>query len=224
MKHVIYGVVGAGGYGREVIPIVREMIETLQAQQEYKIVFVVENVLERNIDGHDVMSVEDFANSEYDCKYFNVAIGDSNVRERLAELLIERGAIPFTIKHPNSVVYESSDINLGSIFSPFTCVTADAKIGRFFHANLYSYVAHDCVIGNYVTFAPGVKCNGNVVIEDHVYVGTGAIIKQGTPKRPMVIGKGAVIGMGAVVTRSVTPGVTVFGNPAKPLTKSGMKS
>lgn len=224
MKHEkIYGVVGGGGYGREVIPIVHEMMNTLPDKQEHKIVFVIENVMETSIDGHDVMSVEDFINSPYGCKYFNVAIADSKVRERLAEYLIAQGAIPFTITYPNSVIYESSVIQYGAIFSPFTCVTADAKIGKFFHANLYSYVAHDCVIGDYVTFAPGVKCNGNVVIEDHVYVGAGAIIKQGSSKRPLVIGAGAVIGMGAVVTKSVLPGVTVFGNPAKLLTKSGMK-
>ena len=35
------------------------------------------------------------------------------------------------------------------------------------------------------------KCNGNVIIEDDVYVGTGSIIKQGKPGRPLVIGKGA---------------------------------
>ena len=54
-------------------------------------------------------------------------------------------------------------------------------------------------------------------IEDHAYIGTGAIIKQGTPERPIVIGRGAVVGMGAVVTKSVPAGVTVIGNPAKPL-------
>ena len=79
----------------------------------------------------------------------------------------------------------------------------------------YSYVEHDCVIGDFVTFAPGVQCNGNVTIEDHVYVGAGAMIKQGKPGKPLVVGRGAVVGMGAVVTRDVPAGATVVGNPAR---------
>ena len=67
----------------------------------------------------------------------------------------------------------------GAILSPFVTLTSNIRIGRHFHANLYSYVEHDCMIGDYVTFAPCVKCNGNIVIEDHVYIGTGAVIKQG---------------------------------------------
>jgi acetyltransferase-like isoleucine patch superfamily enzyme len=54
----------------------------------------------------------------------------------------------------------------------------------------------------------GVKCNGNIHIEDHAYIGAGAVIKQGTPAQPLVIGRGAVVGMGAVVTKSVPAGVT----------------
>ena len=96
-------------------------------------------------------------------------------------------------------------------------ITADARIGRQFQCNIYAYVAHDCVIGDYVTFAPRVSLNGNVVVEDHVYVGTGAVIRQGTSDKPLVLGRGCVIGMGAVVTRDVGPGVTVVGNPARPL-------
>ena len=71
------------------------------------------------------------------------------------------------------------------------------------------------VVGGFVTFAPRVHCNGNVVIEDHAYIGTGAILKQGQPGKPLVIGRGAVLGMGAVVTKSVAPGATVVGNPAR---------
>jgi acetyltransferase-like isoleucine patch superfamily enzyme len=94
-------------------------------------------------------------------------------------------------------------------------LTSNIRVGRHFHANLYSYVEHDCVIGNYVTFAPGVKCSGNIVVEDHAYIGTGALIKQGRPGQPLVIGRGAVVGMGAVVTKDVPAGATVVGNPAR---------
>ena len=75
------------------------------------------------------------------------------------------------------------------------------------------------MIGDFVTFAPGVKCNGNIHIQDHVYIGAGAVIKQGKPDQPLVIGAGAIVGMGAVVTKSVPPGATVVGNPARIVTK-----
>jgi acetyltransferase-like isoleucine patch superfamily enzyme len=84
---------------------------------------------------------------------------------------------------------------------------------------MYSYVAHDCRIGDYVTFAPGVKCNGHIVIHDFAYIGTGAVLKPGSYGSPLVIGEGAVIGMGAVVTKNVGAGEVVAGNPARPLVK-----
>ena len=102
----------------------------------------------------------------------------------------------------------------GAIFSPFTTVTSNVVIGRHFHCNINSYVEHDCVIGDFVTFAPGVQCNGNVHIGDGAYVGAGAMIRQGRPGAPLRIGDEAVIGMGAVVLNDVPAGATVAGNPA----------
>jgi len=125
----------------------------------------------------------------------------------------------FEVRAANVVQMDNVKIGEGAILSPFVTLTSNIRIGKHFQANLYSYVEHDCVIGDYVTFAPGVKCNGNVVIEDHAYIGTGAIIKQGQTNCPIVIGRGAVVGMGAVVTKSVAPGVTVVGNPARPIVK-----
>jgi UDP-2-acetamido-3-amino-2,3-dideoxy-glucuronate N-acetyltransferase len=50
------------------------------------------------------------------------------------------------------------------------------------------------------------------VVERGASLGSGAVILGG-----LRIGAGALIGAGAVVTRDVSPGVTVAGNPARPL-------
>ncbi|MEX5354152.1 acetyltransferase [Pseudomonas juntendi] len=211
----IYAVVGTGGFAREVMPIAISMLGT--QKQNYKLVFVAEDTTLNEINGIPVLSESDFFSISGAEKYFSVAIGDSTLRKKISDRYIEKNISPFSIYASNSVVLSSNHIGEGAIFCPFTTVTSNARIGKFFHSNLYSYVAHDCVIGDYVTFAPGVKCNGGVIIEDNVYVGAGAVIKQGTVKRPIIIGKNSVVGMGAVVTKSVPPDTTVLGNPAKPL-------
>jgi acetyltransferase-like isoleucine patch superfamily enzyme len=127
--------------------------------------------------------------------------------------------MPASVNARNIVVLDEVQIGSACILCPFVTLTSNVIIGKSFHANIYSYVAHDCVIGDYVTFAPAVKCNGNVVIENSAYIGTGAIIKQGQPNKPIVIGEGAIVGMGAVVTKDVPAGVTVIGNPARPLSR-----
>jgi acetyltransferase-like isoleucine patch superfamily enzyme len=120
---------------------------------------------------------------------------------------------------PMPISFSSYWIALGEIICPNVIITSNARIGKFFQCNLASIVAHDCVIGDYVTFAPAVQCLGNVHVGDHAYIGTGAIIKQGATGEPRRIGEGAVIGMGAVVTKDVPPFTTVVGNPAKPMGK-----
>ncbi len=52
------------------------------------------------------------------------------------------------------------------------------------------------------------------VIEDDVVIGSNASILCG-----ITIGKGAVVGLGAVVVNDVPPGVTVVGNPARVISK-----
>ncbi|MHB8209618.1 acyltransferase [Mucilaginibacter sp.] len=52
--------------------------------------------------------------------------------------------------------------------------------------------------------------SSQVIIEDYVWIGTRAIILPGC-----IIGKGAVIAAGALVTKSVSPYTVVAGVPAK---------
>lgn len=200
MKLAIYG---PGGFGRE---LVQSALDA--AGRSGQVVFVSDDPAEV---GRTVCGLPVIGPDQLDCPAV-IAVGDPAVRRRIADRVIAGDlAAPTHRRGPDVIVGE------GSVFCDFTVVTASARIGRHFQCNIYSYVAHDCVIGDFVTFAPNVCCNGNVHIEDDVYVGTGAILRQGAAGKPLRIGKGAVIGMGAVVTKDVPPGVTVIGNPAKPM-------
>jgi len=60
--------------------------------------------------------------------------------------------------------------------------------------------------------ARGIEFGRPVRIGADVWIGGGAIITPG-----VTVGDGAIIGAGAVVTRDVAAGVTVAGNPARPV-------
>lgn len=218
MNLPLYAVYGVSGCGRGVMPLAREMLREMGVPLS-RLVFIDDNRTAEQVNGHRVCSYADFLTIEATQRHVVIAIANSAVRQKLALRLDEDGVRAWSVRAANVVNMDDVSIGEGAVLSPFVSITSNIRIGKYFHANIYSYVEHDCVIGDFVTFAPGVKCNGNIVIEDHAYIGAGAVIRQGVPGRPLVIGKGAVVGMGAVVTKDVGPGVTVVGNPARPLTK-----
>lgn len=103
------------------------------------------------------------------------------------------------------------------------------------HASFMASKAH-IYIGNYIAFGPFVTIRGgnhrtdligrhiievrgddklpendqDIYIEDGVWVGCNAVILKGVR-----VGRGAVVGAGAVVTKDVPPYAIVGGNPAK---------
>ncbi len=210
----VVGIYGASGFGREVLNVLMSKPENSDADIRF--------IDDRDCNAqtfahHSVVTWQQFLNISNASKTVAVAIADSITREKIFQKCAMSQIQLTNIIANQSFVSDEVKFGHGIILQPFTSITSNAIIGNGFHANIYSYVAHDCIIGNFVTFAPSVKCNGNIHIGDHAYIGTGAIIRQGNDEKPLVIGAGAVIGMGAVVTKDVAPGVTVIGNPAKVL-------
>ena len=215
-----FAIFGASGYGREVLPLVRQQLQAALATGDADLVFVDDQPPAPVVNGQRVLTYAQWLNEPASSRHMNVAIANSKVRELLVQRCMADGVQFFEARAANVMQLDSVQLGVGAVLCPFVTLTSNIRIGQHFHANIYSYVEHDCVMGDFVTFAPGVMCNGNVHVEDHAYIGTGAVIKQGQPGAPMVIGHGAVVGMGAVVTKSVPPGVTVVGNPARPLIKN----
>lgn len=201
------GLCGTGGFAREVAPLA-----VIQAGAN-NVHHIELDPVARELNGLPVVGLTD---APADAA-LSIAIADASVRRRIDAEMTAAGRTFVSIVAPTCVFRGPSEIGEGAILCDHVVITANVVIGRHFQANLFSYVAHDCVIGDFVTLAPRVCINGNTVIEDDVYVGTGAVLKQGTPDKPLRIGRGAVIGMGAVVTKDVPAGAVVVGNPARVL-------
>ena len=209
----LYGVFGIGGYGREVMPLVQGIAKRSKSE----VVFVVDASykIEDEVNGVPVYSFDEFIKANYDSKYVSVAVADPTSRRDISEKLLCNNIELLDVISDNVVLLAENKIAEGVVLSPFVTITSNCNIGRGFHANLYSYVGHDCIIGDYVTVSPGGKCSGYVGIEDNVFVGTGVIIRPGTTKKPLTIGENSILGMGAVITKNVPAGSTVVGNPGK---------
>ncbi len=216
----VFAVYGASGCGRSLMPVAVDQLQRLDAQADSQIVFIDDALDEdANVNGYTAMNYAKFKSIDSDDKFVLIAIANSSIRQKIAEQLVQDGISLWTVQGMTTLIMDAVSITAGAALSPFVTIAANVTIGKCFHANLYSYVEHDCVIGDYVTFAPRVSCNGNIHIHDHAYIGTGAVIKQGTHDKPLIIGKGAIVGMGAVVTKDVPAGAVVIGNPARPLNK-----
>lgn len=210
-KLAIYG---TGGFGREILPLVRNHLIRNEAAglPPTDLVFTDDAKSSGDVFGVPIVDFAELCPGDR----FILAVGNGRVREVLDARCREAGLRPETVFAEYFREGDGVEIGDGGLFCDYTMVTTSARIGRHFQCNIYSYVAHDCVIGDYVTFAPKVCCNGNVDIEDFAYIGTGAVLRQGRPDKRLRIGRGAVVGMGAVVTKDVADGAVVVGNPAKP--------
>ena len=143
-------------------------------------------------------------------------------------------------KHQTALV-ETSQIGEKSRIWAFVHILPGAKIGK--NANIcdYCFIENDVVLGNNVTIKCGVYLWNGLQIEDNVFIGPSVVFtndkhprskntafeqKNTTLKKGcsiganatilpgVTIGKYAMVGAGAVVTKDVNDFEVIYGNPA----------
>lgn len=209
---VIYG---AGGFAREVAWLASQCTEAGCAARVRCFVDDTVGPDAPPVNGIPVLGLEE-ARARYPDAGMVVAVGDPRLRSRLAARAEAIGFRFRTLVHPRVEMSPLVELGEGSIVCAGSIITTNIVIGRHVHVNLDCTIGHDVEIGDYATLSPGVHVSGRVHIHDHAMVGTGVTIVDGKPGAPVVIGRCAVIGAAACVTKSIPPGVTAVGIPARP--------
>lgn len=217
-------IIGAGGFAHELAwHIENSQVISFENStvNEPDFVFISkDDALKKSIGSFKVKPEYEFLNSAESKKsFFSVAIGDTNTRISITNNYIGRGLYSASIISNFARIGFETSLGKGSIICPNVTIMPGVQIGNFFQAHLNSYVAHNCIIGDFVTLLPGSMVSGYVTVEDHALIGAGAIIRNGTASKRIRIGKSAIVGMGSVVTNDVPDGHVVVGNPAKTLYK-----
>lgn len=144
-------------------------------------------------------------------------------------------------QHSHALV-ESPHIGRGTRVWAFAHVLPQAVIGEDCNICDHVFIENDVVLGDRVTIKCGVQLWDGVRLEDDVFVGpnvtftndpmprsrqrpeqfTQTLVRRGasiganaTILPGVIIGEGAMVGAGSVVTRSVPPYAVVVGNPAR---------
>lgn len=207
---------GYGGFAREV----RAFLKKEDLRWGYKFVVDDEYYVE-DLDG--CITSYSYLIEDY-CKEGDkivIAIGDPSARKKIVErlnnvegLLNYRSFTNLLLKKSVKGRSAESSADYGNIFCPGSVLTCNVNIGSHNHFNLNTTIGHDCVIGSFNTFSPGVNISGNVKIGNNCYFGTNSSVRQGVKICDYV-----TVGMGAVVLNDITEPGTYVGVPCKKLTK-----
>ena len=204
-------VVGAGGFGREVLWLLRcvatpgNPLEILGFVDDDKCLWGKDLCGARVLAGLDFFGCAAGSGARAVC-----AVGNPRVKRDIVERLMQLGVSFQSAIHPACQFSEFVKIGTAAIVAAGTVLTTQVEIGDFVTVNLNCTVGHDARLGSYTTLAPGTHVSGDVKLGEGVDVGTGAVLLPG-----VTIGEWTTIGAGAVVTKDIPSYAVAVGVPAR---------
>ena len=136
-----------------------------------------------------------------------ISIGSNSTRATVAG----RISTPFVNAiHPKAVIANDFIYGSGNAIMAGSIINPGSHIGNHCIINTSAVIDHECILGDFVHISPNATLCGQVFVESLAWIGAAAVILPG-----IKVGKGAIVGAGAVVTKNVPQGAVVMGNPAR---------
>lgn len=206
-------IVGAKGFAKEVLEICHQNneLENLVFYDD-----VNEDIGDKLYDQYPILNSLDAAMRYFDevDNRFNIGIGNPRLRKKLFDKFTEIGGVYTSLISTSAVIgHYKVEIKEGANILDGVKISNDVKIGLGTMIYYDAIITHDCCIGNFVEISPSVKILGRATIKDAVHLGTGCIVFP-----DITIGKGSVIGAGAVVNKDIPDNCTAVGVPAQIIT------
>lgn len=204
-------ILGTSGHAKVILDIAKSM-------NIYDEIFFLDPSKEQGsiINGISVAGSEDNLNEilkgDYSGVEVAIGIGDNAIRNKVYENINKKNpTLKYAVLiHASAVVSPFAEIGDGTVIMPCAVVNANSKIGRFSIINTKASVDHDCLIGDFVTLAPGVTLGGNVSVGNNSAICLGASVIHG-----ITIGKESVIGANSLVLKNIEDNGVYYGNPCK---------
>ena len=200
--------IGAGGHGKVVA-------DSANLTQNWKQVEFLDDrypQLSSLFSWKVIGKVSDYEKLASDESDFGVSIGEANVRMDIIKKLLKSNARLPTIAHPTSSISDFTTIGDATVVMAQSAINIGSKIGIGCIINTGATIDHDCTLKNGVHVSPGSHLAGGVSIGEQTSIGVGAVVCPG-----LTLGDKVIVGAGAVVINDVEDGLTVVGNPAKPI-------
>lgn len=204
-------IIGAGGFGREVLDI----FDAINAEgPAYNVLgFVVDPQYGKPptvVNDRPILGGLDWLASRISEVEIICAVGAPELRFRMVQRASAPTARFCSVVHPSVVSSRWISVGNGSILAAGCVLTNQIQIKEHVHVNLACTVGHDCRIDDFVTVSPGVHISGGVTIQRGAYIGTGANVLPGVE-----IGHWSVVGAGSTVLQDVPPNSIVVGTPGR---------
>lgn len=204
-------VLGAGGDGLVVAEAIRQASD---AGQPMRLVGFLDDARPAPIvDGHPVFGgLDDWHRLASEVR-FVPAIQKVRDMPRRANRL-ERLAIPrdrwATVIHPSAVVARNVQIGIGVYIAACTTIQPGCRIGDFASVRGGAALGHDATVERHAYVGPNATMCGRTRLSEGAHLGPNAVILDA-----LAVGRFAVVGIGAAVTRPVPDFAVVMGNPAR---------